>query len=100
MPIGIHINAAKPFTGHNLDIKKDDAFYIFSDGMADQFGGPENKKLKSAAMQQLLVSVSRYSSEKQKELIEKSFDEWKGENEQVDDILLIGFRLDGKRKTK
>lgn len=93
MPIGIHINAGSPFTDHTMKIEKDDAFYIFSDGMADQFGGPDNKKLKNAAMQQLLLSVSRHPFARQKELIEKAFDEWMGENEQVDDILLIGFRV-------
>jgi serine phosphatase RsbU (regulator of sigma subunit)/tetratricopeptide (TPR) repeat protein len=93
MPIGIHINSEAPFTDHSLKIEKGDLFYIFSDGMADQFGGPENKKLKSAAMQQLLIDVHKEPFDRQHELIEKAFDEWKGENEQVDDVLLIGFNV-------
>ncbi len=94
MPIGIHINIDTPFTNHSIEIQKSDAFYIFSDGMADQFGGPDNKKLKNTAMQQLLLEVHTFPFKQQQEIIERRFDEWKGNNEQVDDILVIGFRVE------
>lgn len=92
MPIGIHLRSDIPFTNHTLKVEKKDEFYIFSDGMIDQFGGPENKKFKSASLQQLLIRVHKKPFSEQQKLIEKAFDEWKGEEEQVDDVLLVGFK--------
>jgi serine phosphatase RsbU (regulator of sigma subunit) len=92
MPIGIHANSHIPFTNHTVSIGKNDAFYIFSDGLADQFGGPDNKKFKSVQLQELLLSVHKNPFNIQQQLIEKTFYEWKGDNDQVDDILLIGFK--------
>jgi len=93
MPIGIHLNSNTPFTNHTIKVEGGDSFYIFSDGMADQFGGPENKKLKNIALQQLLMKANNHPFAAQQKLIENAFDEWKGENEQVDDLLLIGFKV-------
>jgi serine phosphatase RsbU (regulator of sigma subunit) len=92
MPIGIHVNSNIPFTNHTLTLERDDIFYIFSDGLTDQFGGPDNKKFKHTRLQELLSSVSINPFARQQQMIEKAFFDWKGGNDQVDDILLIGFK--------
>jgi serine phosphatase RsbU (regulator of sigma subunit) len=83
---------AKP-ENHTLSLKKGDSFYIFSDGYADQFGGSDNKKFKTSRMQELLLSLKDVTMPKQKTLIYDAFKKWKGDNEQVDDVLVIGIRI-------
>jgi serine phosphatase RsbU (regulator of sigma subunit) len=78
---------------HSIQLKKDDCFYIFSDGYADQFGGTDNKKFKTSRMQELLLSINHKPMPEQEQLIHKAFIDWKGMNEQVDDILVIGVRV-------
>jgi serine phosphatase RsbU (regulator of sigma subunit) len=70
-----------------------DAFYLFSDGDADQFGGPKGKKFMSKHMKELFLNISQLPMEKQKEEIETAFMKWKEGYEQVDDVLVIGVRL-------
>ena len=67
--------------------------YMFTDGYADQKGGPENKKYFITVLKELLVSISDKSTTEQKEILEKTFSEWKGSNEQMDDVLIIGVRI-------
>jgi len=93
MPIGIHTNANEPFRNNTIQIKNNDRFYIFSDGYADQFGGPRNKKFKYAALQQMILDSYLLPMNKQHEIFLQKHDEWKGTSYQVDDILLIGFRV-------
>lgn len=83
----------KPFTNHTIQLNKGDTIYIFSDGYADQFGGPKGKKFKSKPFKELLLSISNNSLDKQKELIEKHFIEWKGNLEQIDDVCVIGVKI-------
>jgi serine phosphatase RsbU (regulator of sigma subunit) len=78
---------------HSIQLKKGDCFYIFSDGYADQFGGSKNKKFKTSNLQKLLLSMNDYPMEMQKKMICEEFNKWKGNNEQVDDVLLIGIRV-------
>lgn len=78
---------------HSIPLKKGDCFYIFSDGYADQFGGNDNKKFKTRRMQDLLLSINKKPMSEQKPLIHKAFSDWKGNNEQVDDVLVIGVRV-------
>ncbi len=92
MPIAIY-DIMEPFTTHNIKIRKDDLFYIFSDGYADQFGGKKGKKFMYKRFRQLLVEISNYSMNEQKQILNSTIEEWKGENEQVDDILVIGVRI-------
>jgi serine phosphatase RsbU (regulator of sigma subunit)/tetratricopeptide (TPR) repeat protein len=92
MPIGIHMNSNIPFTNHVIEVNENDHYYIFSDGFADQFGGPENKKFKYNQLQQLLLNIHEKPFSEQQQIIEKAFNEWKGENDQTDDILVIGFQ--------
>ncbi len=91
MPVAIHYRM-DPFTLHKIDLHKGDAFYIFSDGYADQFGGPREKKFMSKQLKGTLVSMSGKSMLEQGERLNEIFEEWKGDNPQVDDVTLIGVR--------
>ena len=79
------------FSNTGIDLKKGDCLYLFSDGFADQFGGPENKKFMSRRFQELLLEIHSRPVDVQKELLISKLKEWKGNNEQVDDILVIGI---------
>lgn len=78
---------------HSIQLKKGDCFYIFSDGYADQFGGEKNKKFKTSLLKNLLLSLNDLSMDEQKKMIYNEFIKWQGNNEQVDDVLLIGIRV-------
>jgi CheY-like chemotaxis protein len=93
MPIGIHLNFDKPFTNHPIDIKQGDMIYLFSDGYADQFGGPKNKKFRYKQFQELLLKIHNLPLDEQKEKLFRTITDWMGDNEQVDDILILGFRI-------
>lgn len=82
----------KRFTNHEIKLSKGDTLYIFSDGFADQFGGPAGKKFKSSAFKQLLIDAQHLSMEQQRELLDRTIEDWRGNHEQVDDILVIGTR--------
>ncbi|MGV3632528.1 MAG: SpoIIE family protein phosphatase [Bacteroidota bacterium] len=86
-----------PFTNNMFQLQKNDTIYLFSDGYADQFGGPEadsgGKKFKISRLKELLLSIRDLSMEAQKQELEKAFHAWKGELEQVDDICLMGVRV-------
>jgi tetratricopeptide (TPR) repeat protein/serine phosphatase RsbU (regulator of sigma subunit) len=84
--------AIVPFTNNTLHLNKGDCVYIFTDGFADQFGGPEGKKYKYNQFKELLLSVNTLTPGEQKQKIEESFVTWKGEFEQVDDVLVIGLK--------
>jgi len=66
---------------------------LFSDGYADQFGGLKNKKLMIKNFKNNLSEISSFSMEKQKELLNNTFENWRGENEQVDDVLVMGYKV-------
>jgi len=92
MPIGkYHID--QPFVTHKVTLKAGDTIYIFSDGFSDQFGGVKGKKLKSANFKKLLISMQNENLSTQKNLLEDAFTQWQGDLEQVDDVLVIGFRF-------
>jgi len=76
-----------------IDIKKGDVVYLFSDGYADQFGGEDEKKFKYDRFKKLLLSIHNKPMAEQKAILEKTHDDWKGNLEQVDDILVIGIRF-------
>lgn len=91
-PIGKHTES-KPFTTHNIELQQEDSIYIFTDGYADQFGGEKGKKYKSAKMKELLLALPNQEMEKQRELLDSSFEYWKGNLEQVDDVCFIGIKI-------
>jgi serine phosphatase RsbU (regulator of sigma subunit) len=82
----------KLFKSHKIFLEKGDVIYMFSDGYADQFGGPEGKKFKYRRFRHLLLTIHKYPLDKQKDILDSSIEEWKGRMDQVDDILVIGFR--------
>lgn len=82
----------KLFKNHSIALEDDDMVFIFSDGYADQFGGPEGKKYKYRRFRHLLLTIHKLPLEVQQDLLQKSILEWKGELDQVDDILVIGFK--------
>ena len=91
-PIG-KTDFSKPFTTHQIPFQENTTFYLFTDGFADQFGGPEGKKFKYKQLSDLLSKSNYLPSEEQKTLIENAFADWKGELEQIDDVCIIGLRI-------
>lgn len=91
-PIG-KFETQNSYTTHSFDLRKGDTIYLFTDGFTDQFGGEKNRKYKSKAYQELLLSIQDKSMENQKEYIEQEFFKWKGDNEQVDDVCIFGVRV-------
>ncbi len=93
-PIGfIDENDTEKFITQHFNLEKDDVIYTFSDGYADQFGGPRGKKFMYKRMKDILLHNYMLPMEKQKELLEEAFLAWKGAEEQLDDVLLIGVRV-------
>ncbi len=93
MPIGIYVREKESFTNHEFKMEIGETYYIFSDGFVDQFGGEKEQKYKSVNFKQLLQKIHQKPLIKQKEILEKEFIDWKRELEQIDDILVIGFRI-------
>jgi serine phosphatase RsbU (regulator of sigma subunit) len=83
----------KFFDDQEYYLNENDAIYLFSDGLSDQFGGPDGKKMKIARLKKLIEQVSHLSMDEQKEAITKFYTEWRGTYDQVDDILLMGVRV-------
>jgi|GEM_PF-2158708 len=93
MPIGKHFNDGVTFTQHTINLKKDDVVYAITDGMSDQFGGPNGKKFMKKQLKDLLVSISHLPMGVQKEKLSTSFNNWKADLEQVDDVTIVGVRI-------
>jgi serine phosphatase RsbU (regulator of sigma subunit) len=93
MPIGISGFSDKGFTVQTLPLLPDDIIYMFSDGYADQFGGPKSKKYKYSTLKESLLKIHKLPLPKQKEKLEKEFNDWKGTSTQVDDVLILGVKL-------
>ena len=91
-PVGKTLNPT-PFTTNTISLQKEDSLFIFSDGFSDQFGGKKGKKFMSKQFKEFLLSINNLSMETQKELILEKFRDWKGDNEQVDDVCIIGVRI-------
>ena len=93
-PIGAFIGEElNKFKNHELDLKSGDILYVFSDGYADQFGGERNKKFMTKRFRELLMEIHNQPLKKQKELLTQRIHDWMGENQQVDDILIIGIKI-------
>lgn len=81
------------FTNHVIELEKNDRIYLFSDGVVDQFGGPENKKFMQKRLQCILLEMQNLSMEEQKTSLINQFIEWKGTHEQTDDVSLLGIEI-------
>ncbi len=92
--IGRTDNTEQKFDNHLTHFKSGDMVYIFTDGYSDQFGGPLGKKMKHRRFRHLLLTISGLPLLKQRDFLDENFENWKGQLEQVDDILIIGVRLD------
>jgi ligand-binding sensor domain-containing protein/serine phosphatase RsbU (regulator of sigma subunit)/ABC-type amino acid transport substrate-binding protein len=92
MPVAIH-ERMDSFTNHEIELESDDLLYFFSDGYADQFGGPEGKKFMCKSLKNSINEVWEKSMAEQKEFFIKQHIAWKGEFEQIDDIVLIGVKI-------
>lgn len=80
------------FSSKSFELSKGDSFYLMSDGLQDQFGGPMNKKFNSRRISDLLERVHMFTMDFQKQLIKETMDSWSGPTEQTDDILIIGIK--------
>ncbi len=93
MPVGKHDKQDISFTQHEFDLQENDMVYTLTDGFPDQFGGDKGRKFMSKRLREILSSIAHLPVHEQKEQLEKLFIEWKGNNEQVDDVCLIGVRV-------
>lgn len=91
-PIGKFDNPL-PYTTHSFDLQKGDSIYIFSDGYVDQFGGEKGKKFKAKAFRALLLGMQDQELEKQRLLIDECFENWRGELEQIDDVVVLCVKV-------
>ncbi|MBC7861992.1 MAG: PAS domain S-box protein [Bacteroidia bacterium] len=83
----------QPFTNNLFELKKNDCVYLFTDGFADQFGGPKGKKFMYKQIKDTLISLQNKNMEEQKEALFNTFENWRGNLPQVDDVLIIGIKI-------
>lgn len=93
MPVGKHMDHIDSFTKNNLQLEQGDTLYLFTDGYPDQFGGTKGKKFKYKQLEQLLHKNTHLPMNMQRETLNLTFEEWKADYEQVDDVCVIGVRL-------
>jgi serine phosphatase RsbU (regulator of sigma subunit) len=92
--VGLNVEGHEyKFKNNVIQLNKGDIIYIFTDGFADQFGGPEGKKYKYRRFRHLLLALHQLPMERQAEFLKRSISDWRGELDQVDDILIIGIRI-------
>lgn len=92
MPVGKGLRD-EPFTLYSMDIRKGDMLYFYTDGYADQFGGPKGKKFMYKQLNKLLMSIHTDPVDRQKQVLESTLANWKGNLEQVDDVCIIGIKI-------
>jgi phosphoserine phosphatase RsbU/P len=93
MPVGKFGDEHAPFNMQSVQLQKGDIVYTFTDGYADQFGGPKGKKFKYKQLEDLLLTNAHLPMEEQKTILNTKFEAWKGNLEQVDDVLVIGIKI-------
>jgi CheY-like chemotaxis protein len=93
MPVSYHQRKDVSFTRQEIDLSNNDCLYLFSDGFSDQPGGDENRKYLSSKFIQLLLNNHQKLMSEQKRILETEFDNWRGKNSQIDDVLVVGFRF-------
>jgi CheY-like chemotaxis protein len=93
MSIGICRDTDTSFSNQHMELKINDAVYISSDGFYDQFGGPKGQKMLSGTFRKYLQEIYHKPMSEQKQLLEEFYENWKGKNEQLDDVMVVGFRF-------
>ncbi|MFO0321419.1 MAG: SpoIIE family protein phosphatase [Bacteroidota bacterium] len=92
-PVGMFVGEKQNFTNNQIKLQKGDQLYVFSDGYADQFGGPKGKKFMAGGFRTLLSEMAKLPIDKQKVQLNQTIEKWRGNLEQVDDILVIGIKI-------
>jgi serine phosphatase RsbU (regulator of sigma subunit) len=93
MPIGIYYGEKETFTNYEIDVQKGDTLYIFSDGFADQFGGPKGSKYMKYNLKKLLSEIHNKPMADQRIILEYEFEKWKGSVNQIDDVTILGVKI-------
>ena len=93
MPIGVHLRDTESFSNQYIELKKNDMLYMYSDGFQDQFGGPAKRKYLAKKMRNFLLSNANKPTQIQSELLEEEFCNWRGDEPQIDDVLIIGIKV-------
>ncbi len=91
-PVAIFVKMG-PFTNHEINLSKGDCIYMASDGFKDQFGGPHGKKFMAKRFSELIMNIAQKPMEEQKLLLDQTFESWRGHQEQVDDLTILGVRV-------
>jgi len=93
MPIGIYYGEKDTFTNYEIDVNEGDTVYIFTDGFADQFGGPKATKYMKYNLKSLLAEIINLPMHQQRIMLENEFQKWKGSLGQIDDVTIMGIRI-------
>jgi len=93
MPIGIFHDKNDDFTHHEIQLEKGDTLYIFSDGYVDQFGGEKKRKFMKKRFKDMLLDIQDKSMQEQRAVLDETIENWKGDSEQIDDIIVMGVRV-------
>ncbi|MHC1703648.1 MAG: SpoIIE family protein phosphatase [Tenuifilaceae bacterium] len=93
MPIGIHLRANEPFTTYTIEMQPGDCFYTFSDGYADQFGGPDQRKFMIKNLKDLLLEIHQKPMTEQREILNQTLLDWHGDSPRIDDVVVMGVRV-------
>ena len=91
-PVGYY-EFREDFVNNTIAVEKNDVIYLFSDGFADQFGGPKGKKYNYPRFKDFLISIADKPMEEQKKLIDQEFEKWRGDEDQIDDVIVAGIRI-------
>lgn len=92
-PVGFQPSPESPFATKEISLQPNDKLYLFSDGYADQFGGPKGKKYKYKTFKDKLAVIANLTFHEQRKLIDSEFETWKGDLEQLDDVCVLGIRI-------
>lgn len=94
LPIGVNFDGLSYiYTNQAIPVSKGDMIYMFSNGYTNQFGGPHNKRFKNSQFKNLLLEISALPASEQKEILASTFVKWKTNNEQIDDVTIVGIRI-------
>jgi ligand-binding sensor domain-containing protein/serine phosphatase RsbU (regulator of sigma subunit) len=92
-PIGYNLLGKPDFKNHEINYEHGDMFYLYSDGYPDQFGGANDKKFSNRRLLEMLSTIQSKAIDKQKLILERTLSDWMMDEEQTDDIIVLGFRL-------